>query len=254
MSAFLSGAKKHYQVTENDMNADVAVIWSCLWAGRMAPNKEIYEHFRQQNKPVIIIEVGALKRNTTWKISLNNITNEGYYGHCEQLDWDRPNKLGIQLADKQNNNGKILIAAQHHKSLQLQHLESQELWIQQQVNIIQQQTDREIVIRSHPRSPLLINSQRPQKIKGTYDDFDFDDNYYCVVNYSSGPATQSAINGTPVVTSELSLAYPVSNDINNINSVRNLATEQWLTEITHTEYLVEEIEQALWYQRIKSEL
>ena len=92
---------------------------------------------------MIIIEVGALKRNITWKISLNNITNEGYYGHREQLDWDRPNKLGIQLTDKQNNNGKILIAAQHHKSLQLQHLESQELWIQQQVNIIQQQTEME---------------------------------------------------------------------------------------------------------------
>lgn len=150
MSAFLSSAKKHYQVVENDMNADIAVIWSCLWAGRMAPNKEIYEHFRRQNKPVIIIEVGALRRNTTWKISLNNITTEGYYGHTENLDWDRPNKLGISLNENTNNNGKILIAAQHHKSLQLQHLESQELWIEQQVTMIQSQTDREIVVRSHP--------------------------------------------------------------------------------------------------------
>jgi len=254
MSAFLSSAKKHYQVVENDMNADVAVIWSCLWAGRMAPNKEIYEHFRRQNKPVIIIEVGALRRNTTWKISLNNITTEGYYGHTENLDWDRPNKLGINLNENTNNNGKILIAAQHHKSLQLQHLESQELWIEQQVTMIQSQTDREIVVRSHPRSPLQMPSEMPRKITGTYDDFDFNTNYYCVVNYSSGPAIQAAISGTPIITSELSLAYSISNSINNIELVNNLATEQWLAEITHTEYLIEEIEQGLWIERLESQL
>ena len=149
MSAFLASASKHFKVVENDMSADCAVIWSCLWAGRMAPNKEIYEHFRSQNKPVIIIEVGALKRNITWKISVNNITTAGYYGHLENLDWDRPRLLGIQLKEQTRNNGKILIAAQHHKSHQLANLESQEDWITQQIKTIQDQTDRDIVVRSY---------------------------------------------------------------------------------------------------------
>jgi len=251
MSAFLASASKHFKVVENDMSADCAVIWSCLWAGRMAPNKEIHEHFRSQNKPVIIIEVGALKRNITWKISVNNITTQGYYGHQEKLDYNRPKQLGLVLKTQLKNNGKILIAAQHHKSHQLANLNSQEDWINQQIKIIQDQTDRDIVVRSHPRSPLTIPSQQPRKLEGTYDDFDFDTNYYCVVNYSSGPGIQAAIKGTPIITSEYSLAYPISNNINKLRRLKNKATEQWLTEIAHTEYLLEEIEDGRWISRLE---
>jgi len=251
LTAFLASASKHYKVVENDMSADCAVIWSCLWAGRMAPNKEIHEHFRSQNKPVIIIEVGALKRNITWKISVNNITTQGYYGHQEKLDYNRPKQLGLVLKTQLKNNGKILIAAQHHKSHQLANLNSQEDWINQQIKIIQDQTDRDIVVRSHPRSPLTIPSQQPRKLEGTYDDFDFDTNYYCVVNYSSGPGIQAAIKGTPIITSEYSLAYPISNNINKLRRLKNKATEQWLTEIAHTEYLLEEIEDGRWISRLE---
>jgi hypothetical protein len=77
-----------------DMDADVAVIWSCLWNGRMAPNKIVYEEYRRQGKPVIILEAGALKRNITWKIAVNNITTEGHYGHTENLDWDHTRSNG----------------------------------------------------------------------------------------------------------------------------------------------------------------
>ena len=254
LSAFLESASKKFKVSEGDMSADCAVIWSCLWAGRMAPNKQIYEHFRSQGKPVIIIEVGALKRNISWKISVNNITNQGYYGHTENLDWDRPKLLGIQLKEQIRNNGKILIAAQHHKSHQLANLNSQEDWITQQIKTIEDQTDRDIVVRSHPRSPLDIPSQRPRKLEGTYDDFDFDSNYYCVVNYSSGPGIQAAIMGTPVITSEYSLAHPISNNINRIRRLKNKATDQWLTEIAHTEYLVEEIADGRWISRLEPKL
>ena len=62
------------QTQENSMESDAAVIWSVLWAGRMAPNQAVYTHYRSQNKPVIIIEIGALYRGNTWKIAVNNIT------------------------------------------------------------------------------------------------------------------------------------------------------------------------------------
>jgi len=251
LEAFLDSARSKYQPKMGDMDADVAVIWSCLWNGRMASNKAVYEAYRRQGKPVIIVEAGALKRNITWKIAVNNITTEGHYGHTENLDWDRPRKLGIKLEQQQGNNGKILIAAQHHKSLQLQHLTSQEQWIQEQVKTIQDQTDREIIVRSHPRSPLQIPSEIPRKITGTYDDYNFDANYYCVVNYSSGPGIQAAIQGTPVITSELSLASPISNDINRMRKMENRATDQWLTEICHTEYLVDEIQRGVWLDRLE---
>ena len=77
------------QTQENSMNSDAVVIWSVLWHGRMAANQQVYQHYRAQGKPVIIIEIGALYRGNTWKIAVNNITSQGYYGHLTDLDWGR---------------------------------------------------------------------------------------------------------------------------------------------------------------------
>ena len=60
--------------------------------------------------------------------------------------------------------------------------------------------------------------------------------------------------GTHRITSEYSLAHPISNNINRLRRLRNKATEQWLTEIAHTEYLLEEIEQGRWISRLESAL
>ena len=51
-----------------ETNGDVAVIWSVLWRGRMQSYKRIWERYRKQNKPVIVIEVGGLRRNVSFKI------------------------------------------------------------------------------------------------------------------------------------------------------------------------------------------
>ena len=75
---------------ENSWTADAAVIWSVLWNGRMQSNQEVYQYYRAQHKPVVIIETGALYRGRTWKISVNHVNAQGYYGHQENLDPDRP--------------------------------------------------------------------------------------------------------------------------------------------------------------------
>ena len=49
-----------------DSSADVAVIWSMLWAGRMKPNREIWELYRSTDRTIIVAEVGMLKRGLTW--------------------------------------------------------------------------------------------------------------------------------------------------------------------------------------------
>ena len=54
-----------YTVEANSLESDIAIIWSVLWNGRMANNQQVYEHYRQQGKPVIIVEVGALYRDVT---------------------------------------------------------------------------------------------------------------------------------------------------------------------------------------------
>jgi hypothetical protein len=50
-----------------EINEDVSVIWSVLWQGRMAPNQLVYQDCLNKRKPIIIIEVGNLKRGETKK-------------------------------------------------------------------------------------------------------------------------------------------------------------------------------------------
>jgi hypothetical protein len=246
-----------HKVEENSLNADAAIIWSALWWGRMSPNKAVYERYRQSNKPVIIADVGALHRGETWKIALNHINRLGYYGHTENLDTDRPKKLGIGLAINTSKNPAVLIAAQHRHSLQLAN-QNHEDWVMDQIEKIRQVSDRPIVIRPHPRSPLSIDNldrtvtiERPQKIADTYDSFDMNFDYHAVVNYCSGPGIQAAISGTRPVVGTYSLAAPVSVKIEDLDRPYNIDRDQWLVEICHTEYTVDEIKEGIWIHRLK---
>jgi hypothetical protein len=244
-------------VQENSMDSDMAIIWSVLWDGRMRANKQIYEHYRKQGRPVIIVEVGSLYRNTTWKIAVNNITADGYYGHTENLDWDRPKKLGISLAVPAFNRPEILIAAQHQNSLQVADQPSIEAWIYKQIIRLRQFTDRPIIVRPHPRSQLntaLLPSdivfEEPHPLSNTYDSFDMHFDCHAVINYNSGPGIQSAISGTRPIVDRTSLAYPVSASMAELEQPYLIDRARWLVEICHTEYTLQEIKQGLWYQRI----
>ena len=249
-----------FKTEENSMNSDAAVIWSVLWHGRMARNELVYRHYRNQNKPVIVVEVGALYRGTTWKISLNNVTADGYYGHTEKLDLDRPRKLGISLAQPIKSNPYIIIAAQHRNSLQLEGVDL-EAWVMQQVNELKQHTDRPIHVRPHPRCklqtdriPKTVEYEIPHKVSNTYDNFDMHFDCHAVVNYNSGPGIQAAISGTRPIVDKTSLAAPVAVSIDNIEKTYEIDRDRWLVEICHTEYTVKEIEQGLWLQRLAPKL
>lgn len=246
---------------ENSMDADAAVIWSVLWHGRMAPNQAVYQHYRAQGRPVIVLDVGALYRNQTWKLAVNNVNAEGYYGHLDNLDWDRPRKLGISVAVSMSHNPSILIAAQHRKSQQVSDLVSIEQWITEQVQIIRNNTDRPIRVRAHPRSPLNqsllpagIAFETVEKLANTYDSFNLRFDCHAVVNYNSGPGIQSAINGVRPVVHNTSLAYPVSVSYADIEQPYTVDRDLWLVQICHTEYTIDELRRGLWFKRIEPAL
>ena len=249
-----------HTIEPNSMDADAAVIWSVLWAGRMAQNHEVWVRYRESGRPVIVVDIGALYRGETWKIALNSITANGYYGHTENLDWDRPQRLGINLAVNLSRNPRIVIAAQHQKSLQVAGLVSMESWILEQIDKIKTVTDRPIVIRPHPRSALDVSRfknitnvtvEQPQHIADTYDSYNLTFDCHALVNHNSGPGIQAALAGTRPIVDSSSLAYPVSIDLKNIEQPYDIDRDQWLVEICHTEYTVKEIEQGLWIQRLK---
>lgn len=257
--AFEQGVKAlgHEIVTEGE---DVPVIWSVLWSGRMERNRVVYQQARKNNKPIIIIEVGNLKRNVTWRVSLNHINNLGEFANFENLDQERPKKLGIFLNPEQNTRKPaILIATQHQQSLQWEGMIPMAGWVENKIKEIRKYTDRKIIVRHHPRSPLSfydksIITEIPKKILNSYDDFDIDYNYHCVINHNSGPAVQAAIQGIPVMCDQSSLAYPVSDCIANIENPRLLNREEWFLRLCHTEWTVDEIKQGLPLSRLITKL
>lgn len=243
-----------------DSGQDVDVIWSVLWHGRMQANQIIYNQCRAKRKPVMIIEVGNLIRGTTWRISLDHIHGLGIFGNSENLDQARPKTLGVELkpVDDDRNN-KILIACQHERSLQWEGQSSMAEWVKQKVAEIRKFTDKSVVVRPHPRSPVSLNIQgvtveQPKKILNSYDSFDIDYKYHCVINHNSGPAVQAAISGIPVICDHTSLAFDVSDVIENINRPILPDRTQWFVKLCHTEWTVQEISTGVPIQRLVTAL
>lgn len=246
---------------ENSMTSDAVIIWSVLWSGRMAKNREIYQHYRNLGRPVIVIDIGSLRRGVTWKVAVNNITALGHYGHTQDLDWDRPARLGVNLDTVHRSGSHIVIAAQNSASLQVQDLHSIESWISQQIDEIRKHTDRAIRVRPHPRSRLAVSQlptnvtvEFPRPVPNTYDSFDMQFDCHAIVNYNSGPGIQAAVQGVRPMVHSSSLAHPVSVSIQDIERPYDINRDQWLVEICHTEYTVEEIAQGLWLKRLSDRL
>lgn len=246
---------------ENSMHSDAAVIWSVLWHGRMAANQQVYQHYRSQGRPVIVIEIGALYRGRTWKVAINHINAQGYYGHQENLDLDRPKKLQISLATLINPQPHVIIAAQHTKSMLVQDMGDMQQWIYKQVAAVKSVTDRPIVVRPHPRCHLdlrnldpAITVQTPVKLENTYDSFDLQYDCHAVINYNSGPGIQAAVSGCKPVVDVSSLAYPVSVNLQDIDKPYEVDRHHWLIEICHTEYTLNELETGQWLRRLSPAL
>lgn len=247
----LSQGIKSLGHTVVDQNDDIGVIWSVLWNGRMSGNKNVYYKYLKENKPIIIIEVGNLLRNRTWRLSLFNVNALGKFGNDQNLDEHRSKKLGISLDPILSNRyDHILIACQHEKSLQWHGNPSTEQWLMNTIEQLRKFTDRKIVIRPHPRAKFDTTKlmeikgciiQNPVKLPTSYDDFDIDYNCHVVINHNSGPSIQSIIKGVPVICHDSSLAHEMSSKIDNIENCSIPDRTEWFTKLCHTEWTVDEL-------------
>jgi hypothetical protein len=245
-----------FTCVDNSDDADVDVIWSVLFSGRMAANKAIWERNASNSKPTIVLEVGGIKRGTTWKVGLNGINRDAYFGPTNNND-DRHRLLGLSLKPWRTHGEYILICGQHDKSLQWQGMPSMSTWVMNTIDSIRAHTDRPILFRPHPRCPLPhienefknVYRQNPVKLNGTYDDYDMQfNNVHAVVSYSSNPGIHSILNGVPAFVGTSSLAYDVGNDIDFMHDIEAPLMpnrQQWLNDYAHTEWTVQEISQGI---------
>ena len=242
------------QVYENQhmQDGDVAVIWSVLWQGRMRKYKEIWDRYRNKNKPVIVIEVGGIKRNETWKIGINGVNREADFAN-QDADAIRWKKFNTNLLPWKQTGEDIIICGQHTNSHQWRNNPPMSTWFDQQITEIRKYTDRPIVIRPHPRNHVTLDIKKfknvkvvsPQRDNKTYDDTDLTERLksaWALVSHSSNPAITAVMHGIPVYVSESSLSYDVGNNsYKNINNPKMPERQQWLNDYAHTEYTLDEI-------------
>jgi hypothetical protein len=244
----------------HDLDADVAVIWSVVWAGRMKPNFEIWQYFRRQGRPVIVLEVGMLDRGRTWKMAVNGTGSYAYHGHG--LDLDRPRKMGLQVQPWRQSGDHILVCAQRTDSLQWQAQPDITTWLTNLRDRVRMYTQRPLVLRSHPRQrvPEIAGyaQDQPLSVPGTYDSFDLErgmDGAWAVINHNSGPGVQAILNGIPAFVDASSLAAPVANlDLANIEDPALPDRGTWLIQLCHTEWRPEEIATGWPIERLLSGL
>jgi len=249
----------------NYVDSDIDVIWSVLFHNKMANNRTVWDYCRNRGKPVIVLEVGGIQRGTTWKVGLNGINRDAYFGDSGNNE-TRAQKLGIDLKPWRSKGEYILICGQHDKSLQWQNMPTMSAWFLQTYNEIRKHSDRPIIFRPHPRCRLPeierglkhVYRQEPRHLSGTYDDYDIGfDNIWATISYSSNPGIHSVIEGVAAFVGTSSLAYDAANDIDFLHDIESPLQPdrtQWLNDYAYTEWTVEEISQGIPLKQLTSRL
>jgi hypothetical protein len=228
----------------------------------MARNEAVWN----QDKPTIVLEVGGIKRGTTWKVGLNGINRDAYFGDYMGHDSSRSDLLKLKVKPWRTDGEYILICGQHDKSLQWKNMPRMSNWFLNTYDEIRKHTDRPIIFRPHPRCRLPhierglkhVYRQEPQHVTNTYDDFDMGFNdVHCTISYSSNPGIHSVMAGVPSFVSTHSLAYDVGNDIDFLHNIEQPVMPdrtEWLNNYAYTEYTVDEIAQGIPLKRLTDKL
>ena len=261
----LENTGEQIYINKSVPNSDVAVIWSVLWLGRMQGYHKIWNEFRAKGKPVIVLEVGGLRRNKSFKIGINGINRDADFAN-QVFDNKRWPLFEHELRPWNPTGDIIVICGQHDSSEQWKGLPKMSRWIEHQIIEIRKYTTRPILVRPHPRNNIRFNESDFQNVKvrqpkrdyRTYDDTDFKatlNRTWAVVNHSSNPAMEAVIQGIPVFVSESSLCHDVGNiKLADINTPAMPRRQSWAEKLAYTEWFEDEIEKGLPWARIKTRL
>ena len=269
MDAFIESLKgEDYIVCTNDKRpeVDVVVIWSVLL--HMYGRKPIYDYYKDKAK-IVVIEVGGLIRNQTWRIGIGGINSEADFANqdIDHVDDSRVKKLGLSLKpwNEMGSAGPIIICLQNTKS-EAWTAGPVEAWLQDTLDHVRSQSHRPILVRQHPRHrsniKLLLTKYPNVKEDIPYftsgDIVDFDkrlESAYCVINYNSNPAIEAIMAGVPVMVHESSLCYEVGNMLNgDINMLKHPDRQHWLNKLSYIEWFVDEIKLGIPWRRLRIKL
>ncbi len=260
MELFCEGIKKvgdtPLYLDDISDNIDIAVVWSVLWTNPI--RKKIYEYYFSKKIPIIIIEVGGILRNKTWRIGLNNINGTGLFPFDNKKRWHLFNKKVKNYSSLLKN--KIIICGQNEFSYNWPKQYNTESWVKNLISKIRKYTDKEIIFSQHPRFPVKFKEKLDceiiyPKFIGNYDQYNLEEtlNDCCLlINYNSNSGLDGVFNGVNVYVDKTSLCYDVSiKNICNINNLSPVDRSEWLEKIAYTEWFEEEIQEGIPLLHIK---
>lgn len=247
--------------------ADAIVIWSNLFVGRMAPNQEIWDRAKRDNKPIVVLEIGNILRGETWRVGLNGINRNADFGKGD-IDMKRHKLFNVKMKPwSQKKDGYVVICTQRPDSVQWEGMVDSVQWITETIDEIKKYTNRGIVIRPHPRDRITNYDAVFEKHKDNIyfdapkvsgqDKVNFErikEYAWCVVNYCTGPGIQALFEGIPVIVGEPSLAYPHTTLMENIETPKMEDRLGWFNQLCHTEWFVSEIAEGKPWRRLKQSL
>ena len=133
--AFAKGAISLGHEVVYNSNSGIDVIWSVLFNGRMSGNKQVWDRNVATQQPTIVLEVGGIKRNVTWKMGINGINRDADFAN-HVFDDKRWQKFNIQLQPWKKTGNVIVICGQHDTSQQWSGRPKMNVWVEQQIKEI----------------------------------------------------------------------------------------------------------------------
>ena len=187
----------------------------------------------------------------------NKITNDWSYRVClnqENLNFlvnDKLNTPDVNRIQKNKNlilprkivkttGNKILICPPTYAIARYYKFKNDdvELWLNDTIKTIKQQTDKEIIIRYKDSKTPYIK--------------DFE-NAYCIITYQSTLAIEAILQGIPSFCSEHSCATPVSTttlDLNKIKLPTMIEIENWVTSLLANQFTMDEFKNGIAFKVI----
>ncbi|MGA0089740.1 MAG: hypothetical protein ACO3HS_03480 [Burkholderiaceae bacterium] len=243
-SAFCKGLERlGLKEVDSHKKANVWVIWSLLWGGKMVANKKFWDLARKKKVPVLVLDVGAIERGKTWKIAVNGLGKNCYF--APQDTGIRRFPAMIRARKWKPREPNILICLQNETSELWSGMPNSQAWLESIVPSIRQYSDRPIVVRPHPRFPIRLDlgclssqgvtiSQYPAFI----DDLLLS---HYVLNWSSTASVGAAMKGIPVWTGPDSMASAISQPLEFLEQTPRHDLNAWLEWLSWTEWTEDEL-------------
>jgi hypothetical protein len=191
--------------------------------GNLHGADEIQIQCRKQGIPYVLIDHAYFNRDFNLKSARYCVNNY----HC--TDW-RESAKPIPKTNPYKAGKNVLIIPPSDK---IAYIYGAQNWFNDTMNQVKKYTDRKIIVKY--KNDGKLSNYLPMA--------------HVVVSFGSVADVESAIAGVPVITSQYSPAYPISNKIEDIENLTYFERDKWLSALAGSEWKSNEMEQC-WH-RIK---